>query len=72
MSHSQGPMQAHKHWALTDEECSRVAIWKDGHPTIVEDEEGNRSFASYVSFTKDGRLIGTQAKSRHAMNTSNT
>ncbi|KAF6744574.1 70 kd heat-shock protein, partial [Ephemerocybe angulata] len=51
---------------------SRVAVWRNGHPEIIPDEEGNRSFASYVSFSRDGRLVGGRAKLPQSVNPKNT
>tara|TARA_Y100000389_G_scaffold40620_1_gene35189 strand:- start:13135 stop:14985 length:1851 start_codon:yes stop_codon:yes gene_type:complete len=51
---------------------SCVSIYKDGKPEIIPDESGNRTFASYVSFGEEERLIGNTAKSQSAMNPKNT
>jgi len=51
---------------------SCVSIYKDGKAEIIPDEAGNRTFASYVSFGKEERLIGNSAKSQSAMNPKNT
>jgi len=51
---------------------SCVAVWTNGRVEVIANEQGNRTTASYVSFTKDERLIGDAAKSAVSQNPSNT
>lgn len=43
---------------------SCVAVWLDEHRRveIIHNDQGNRTTPSFVSFTKDQRLIGDAAK----------
>lgn len=52
-----------------------VAVFIDGRPEVVEDDNGNKSFPSYIAFTQDEnpeRLVGLQAKQQATMNPKNT
>src|SRR5437868_8713956 len=51
--------------------CS-VAVYKDGRPEIILDENGSTSFPSYVAFTDEGHLVGSSAKNQASMNHKNT
>lgn len=51
---------------------SCVAVWIDGQVKIIPNENGNRITPSYVSFTKDERLIGDVAKEQVHLNPSGT
>ena len=51
---------------------SCVGVWQNDHVEIIANDQGNRTMPSYVSFTKDERLIGEAAKSNAASNTKNT
>jgi L1 cell adhesion molecule like protein len=52
---------------------SCVGIFQNGNVDIVIDpHSGNRTIASYVSFTENERLIGNIAKAQSAMNAKNT
>ncbi|TEB22508.1 heat shock protein 70 [Coprinellus micaceus] len=50
----------------------RVAVWQNGQPVIVLDEEGNRALPSYVAFSGDGRRFGSIAKAQQGANIENT
>ncbi|EPZ33346.1 Heat shock protein 70 family domain-containing protein [Rozella allomycis CSF55] len=41
--------------------CS-VSHFKDGHPEIIPNEDGDRFIPSVITFTEDTILVGTQAK----------
>ena len=49
-----------------------VAYWNNGRAEIIPNEQGNRTTASYVSFTDTERLVGDAAKNASAMNPTNT
>jgi L1 cell adhesion molecule like protein len=51
---------------------SCVGVWQNDHVEIIANDQGNRTTPSYVSFTKDERLIGDAAKSSVSQNPSNT
>ena len=51
---------------------SCVGVWKNGKAEIIADSQGNRIIPSYVSFTKDQRLIGAAAKKQITKNIKNT
>jgi len=51
---------------------SCVGVWQNDHVEIIANDQGNRTTPSYVSFTKEERLIGEAAKSSAAQNPSNT
>ena len=51
---------------------SCVGVWQNDHVEIIANDQGNRTTPSYVSFTKEERLIGDAAKSIVANNPSNT
>jgi L1 cell adhesion molecule like protein len=51
---------------------SCVGVWQNDHVEIIANDQGNRTMPSYVSFTKDERLIGEAAKSLAANNPKNT
>lgn len=57
---------------LTPPIVSRVAVWQDGLPVIVADEEGNRALPSYVGFSSEGRKFGSIAKAQQGTNMENT
>ena len=49
-----------------------VGLWQNDRVEILASESGARSIPSYVAFTDSERLIGDEAKSQAAGNTSNT
>ena len=51
---------------------SCVGVWANDHVEIIANDQGNRTTPSYVSFTKDERLIGEGAKASVSQNPSNT
>lgn len=51
---------------------SCVAVWQNERVEIIANDQGNRTTPSYVSFTKDERLVGDSAKQLAATNTKNT
>ena len=51
---------------------SCVGVWQNDHVEIIANDQGNRTMPSYVSFTKDERLIGEAAKSCASQNPTNT
>ena len=51
---------------------SVVGVYMNGKVEIIPDEQGQRTVASYVSFTEQERLIGNAAKYQCAMNPINT
>lgn len=51
---------------------SCVGVWQNDHVEIIANDQGNRTMPSYVSFTKDERLIGEAAKTNAASNPKNT
>ncbi len=52
---------------------SVVALMEGGEPTIIINQEGNRTTPSVVAFTKDGeRLVGQVAKRQAVTNPENT
>jgi len=51
---------------------SCVGVWINDHVEIIANDQGNRTMPSYVSFTKDERLIGEAAKTNAASNPKNT
>ena len=51
---------------------SCVGVWQNDHVEIIANDQGNRTMPSYVSFTKDERLIGEPAKTNAAANPKNT
>lgn len=51
---------------------SCVAVWKDNRVEIIPNSEGNRTTASWVSFSDSERLVGDAAKNQAALNPSNT
>ena len=51
---------------------SCCGVWINDHVEIIANDQGNRTMPSYVSFTKDERLIGEAAKTNAASNTKNT
>jgi len=51
---------------------SCVGVWQNDHVEIIANDQGNRTMPSYVSFTKDERLIGEPAKTNAASNSKNT
>src|SRR6201990_847365 len=52
---------------------SCVAVMEGGQPTVIANQEGNRTTPSVVAFTKGGeRLVGQVAKRQAITNTENT
>ena len=51
---------------------SVVGVFMNGKVEIITDEQGQRTVASYVSFSDQERLIGNAAKYQCAMNPKNT
>jgi len=51
---------------------SCVGIWKDGNVEIIPNSNGNRITPSWVSYTKEERVIGDGAKNQSAMNPRNS
>jgi len=51
---------------------SCVGVWTNDHVEIIANDQGNRTTPSYVSFTKEERLIGDPAKSNVNQNFKNT
>ena len=51
---------------------SCVGIWQNDHVEIIANDQGNRTTPSYVSFTREERLIGEAAKASVSQNPSNT
>ena len=41
---------------------SCVSVWKDGEAHVLSNAEGDRTTASWVSFTEAGRVVGESAK----------
>src|SRR5215211_2573528 len=52
---------------------SVVAVMEGGQPTVIVNQEGNRTTPSVVAFTKEGeRLVGQAAKRQAVTNPENT
>src|ERR671911_222999 len=52
---------------------SVVAVMEGGQPTVIVNQEGNRTTPSVVAFTKEGeRLVGQVAKRQAVTNSENT
>ena len=51
---------------------SCVGVWMDDGVQIIENEDGERTTPSYVSFTDQGRFTGAQAKAMATRNPKNT
>ena len=51
---------------------SAVAIYRDGKPEIIANDQGNRITPSYVAFTDSERLIGDAAKNQATSNPTRT
>lgn len=51
---------------------SCVAVWKEGFVEVIANDQGNRTTPSYVSFTKNSRVIGEEAKNQAPFNPWNT
>ena len=52
---------------------SVVAVMEGGQPTVIVNQEGNRTTPSVVAFTKEGeRLVGQVAKRQAVTNPENT
>lgn len=51
---------------------SCVGVWKSDRVEIIANAQGNRTTPSYVSFSKEERLIGDAAKNMAAVNPTNT
>jgi len=48
------------------------AVWKDGKPEIVTNQDGDRQTPSWIAFTENERLVGSAAKSQVINNINNT
>ncbi len=51
---------------------SCVAIWDNGKPEILSNDQGNRTTPSMVAFSDTERLLGDAAKNQAAVNPTNT
>ena len=51
---------------------SVVCHYRNGHPEVIANDQGNRSTPSVVAFTENERLVGDSAKNQAAMNPTNT
>ena len=51
---------------------SCVGVYQNGKVEIISNDQGNRTTASYVSFTENERLIGDSAKNACSINPFNT
>ena len=51
---------------------SCVGVYQNGKVEIISNDQGNRTTASYVSFTENERLIGDSAKNTCSINPFNT
>ena len=51
---------------------SAVAVYRNGQPEIIANDQGNRTMPSYVAFSDNERLIGEPAKNQAGMNIDNT
>merc|ERR1719261_1375011 len=53
---------------------SCVAVWQNGAPVVLENDEGQKTVPSYVAFmpASGERLIGERATAQAAKNTKNT
>ena len=51
---------------------SCVAIWENGKPEILANDQGNRTTPSMAAFTDTERLLGDAAKNQAAVNAVNT
>jgi len=51
---------------------SCVGVYQNGKVEIISNDQGNRTTASYVSFTENERLIGDSAKNSCSINPFNT
>merc|ERR1712100_541008 len=51
---------------------SCVSVWKDGEAHVLCNAEGDRTTASWVSFTEAGRVVGEYAKRQASQNPKNT
>ncbi len=49
-----------------------AGIYRNGNVEIVPTEQGDRTMASYVSFTETERIVGTPAKNQAVSNVTNT
>lgn len=49
-----------------------VGIWKNGRVEIIPNDQGDRTTPSYISFSEEGRLIGSAAKNKTSLNPVNT
>jgi molecular chaperone DnaK (HSP70) len=51
---------------------SCVGVWRNNRVEIIANDQGNRTTASFVSFSDTSRLIGDTAKNQAARNPQNT
>lgn len=51
---------------------SCVAVWRNGEPEVLTNDEGERTTPSWVGFSDDERLVGEAAKRQAARNPTNT
>jgi len=51
---------------------SCVAVWRNGEAEVLMNSEGDRTTASWVSFTDEQRIVGDSAKRQAAMNPERT
>jgi L1 cell adhesion molecule like protein len=49
-----------------------AGIYRNGNVEIISTEQGDRTMASYVSFTETERIVGTPAKNQAVSNVRNT
>jgi molecular chaperone DnaK len=46
---------------------SVVAVWEEGHGTVIQNAEGSRTTPSVVAYTDDGRRLVGQIAQRQAI-----
>jgi heat shock 70kDa protein 1/2/6/8 len=51
---------------------SAVAVYKNGIPEIIANDQGNRTMPSYVAFNNSERMVGEAAKNQAGQNPENT